>query len=33
VKVSRDLLLEFWNSFHISGTVESRNCKTRPEFS
>ena len=26
-KRSRDLLLEFWDPFHISGTVEARNFK------
>jgi len=25
VKVSRDLLLKFWDPFHISRTVEARN--------
>jgi len=25
--VSRDLLLKFWDPFHISGTVKSRNFK------
>jgi len=24
---SRDLLLKFWDSLHISGTVEARNFK------
>jgi len=27
VKGSRDLLLEFWDPLHISGTVEARNFK------
>jgi len=27
VKGSRDLLLEFWDPHHISGTVEARNFK------
>ena len=27
VKGSRDLLLEFWDPFHISGTVQARNFK------
>jgi len=27
VKGSRDLLLEFWDLLHISGTVEARNFK------
>jgi len=27
VKWSRDQLLEFWNTLHISGTVEARNFK------
>jgi len=27
VKGSRDLLLKFWNSLHISGTVVARNFK------
>jgi len=27
VKGSRDLLLEFWDSLHIVGTVEARNFK------
>ena len=27
VKESRDLLLEFWDPLHISGTVEARNFK------
>jgi len=27
VKVSRDLLLEFWDPLHISGTVEATNFK------
>ena len=27
VKGSRDLLLEFWDPLHISGTVEARNLK------
>jgi len=28
VKESRDLLLEFWDPLHISGTVEARNIKS-----
>jgi len=27
VKGSRDLLLEFWDPLHISGTVKARNIK------
>ena len=27
VKGSRDLILEFWDLLHISGTVEARNLK------
>ena len=27
MKGSRDLLLEFWDPLHISGTVEARNVK------
>jgi len=27
VKGSRDLLLEFWDPLHISGTVKARNFK------
>ena len=27
MKGSRDLLLEFWDPLHISGTVEARNFK------
>jgi len=27
VKGSRDLLLKFWDPFHISGTVGARNFK------
>ena len=27
MKGSRDLLLEFWDPHHISGTVEARNFK------
>jgi len=27
LKGSRDLLLEFWDPHHISGTVEARNLK------
>jgi len=27
LKGSRDLLLEFWDPLHISGTVEARNFK------
>jgi len=27
VKGSRDLLLEFWDPLHISGTVEARSVK------
>jgi len=27
VNGSRDLLLEFWDTFYISGTVEARNFK------
>jgi len=27
VKGSRDLLIEFWNTLHISATVEARNFK------
>jgi len=27
-KGSRDLLLEFWDSLHISGTVPNRNLKS-----